>query len=112
MGNQIDMSALAIRHAGTVALGNARMNARGDVLGNGGIVLRTQEQVDAEWKRARERHDASINVSQDIKTPLPDSIVDANGKKITNDQDFDPTEADKTPIVSPPARRRKIVDAD
>lgn len=110
MGNQIDMSALAIKHSSTVALGNARMNARGDVLGNGGVVLRTQEQIEAEWKKIKDRHDASIGIGQDIKSSFPDS--QPIGKKITEDQDFDPSEADNTPIVAPPVRRRKIVDAD
>jgi hypothetical protein len=45
-GEKIDIAALAARHAATPALGNARMNARGDILGENGIVLKTQEQIE------------------------------------------------------------------
>lgn len=108
LGHPIDMSALASRHANTVALGNAKMNARGDILGNNGVVLRTQEQIEEEWRREQERRDASSRAadmpSQDIKAPLPQMA----GKKLTDDQDFDPS----APPSSGQQRRRKMVDTD
>lgn len=111
LGAQIDMSALSAKNSQTVALGNAKMNARGDIIGKGGIVLKTQEQVEAEWKRLQEQHDASIGISPDIKRPLPNMA----GKKLTNDQDFDPEKAiDVNDLDIKPVnpRRRKIVDSD
>lgn len=116
LGEQIDMSALAIRHSNTVALGNARMNARGDVLGDNGTVLRTQEQIEAEWKRIRESREASTGtpISPDIKAALPDATPK---KVLTEDQEFDPVVNERAPPevpsqtqVSP--RRRRMVDSD
>lgn len=115
LGQQIDMAALAVRHSETVALGNARMNAKGDIVNSQGIVLRTQEQIEEEWKRNKERHDASLGISQNLKDPLP--VAHAK-KKLDDDQDFDPSTIDEsisqesTPQPTQPARRRKIVDAD
>jgi len=109
LGHPIDMSALAARHSNTVALGNARMNARGDILGNNGVVLRTQEQIEEEWRREQERREASSRAadmpSQDIKAPLPQMA----GKKLTDDQDFDPGAAAQPAAA---ARRRRMVDTD
>lgn len=118
-GEQIDMNALAMKHSTTPALGNAKMNARGDVLGDGGIVLKTQEQIEAEWKRNKEKKAASVGISPDIRQPLPNSVIPP-GKNLTDDQDFEPTLQTKGDQVknlvqqsqSTGAKRRKIVDTD
>jgi len=136
LGEQIDMASLAVRHSQTVALGNAKMNARGDILGEGGVVLRTQEQIDAEWRKAREAQQSSSAVAANIKDPFQASMM--RNKKLTDDQDFDPMVADTSlqqslPVEDEPPtatngelikglvekqtsatapRRRKIVDTD
>ena len=119
-GEPINMSALAAKHADQPALGNAQMNARGDILGKGGVVLKTQEQIEAEWAAEKARQQLTAGQSADIKAPLnvivaglpqPTKMVEAD------DADFDPNTAviptDTTPKpTTPPASRRKIVDAD
>jgi len=44
-GKEIDMEKLALRHETTPAVGNAKLNARGDELGPGGKIVRTREQL-------------------------------------------------------------------
>ena len=44
-GKQIDMDALAARNETMPAVGNVRMNARGDELGPGGVVVRKREDI-------------------------------------------------------------------
>lgn len=53
-GRTIDWERLRAANETTVAAGNARMNARGDILGDGGRILRTREQLDAETARAEQ----------------------------------------------------------
>ena len=48
-GKQIDMEKLSLRNEKTPAVGNARVNARGDELGPGGKIIRTREQVLADY---------------------------------------------------------------
>ncbi len=122
LGEQIDMSAIATRHSNTVALGNARMNARGDIVGNGGVVLRTQEQIEAEWRKRAEQRQLGAGISPDIKAPLPGAARAA--PSVVEDPEFDPEplvtndmgQKPVAPMVPPtiptPPRRRKIVDAD
>lgn len=125
LGEQIDMNALAMRHASTIALGNARMNARGDVLDDNFVVLRTQEQIEEDYRRAKERERASLGLSRDIKAPLPQDDVTApraatQEKQLDADTGFEPesgtfmpTDAvDVTQLPRPTQRRRKIVDTD
>ncbi len=44
-GKTVDMDLLRQRNELTPAVGNARVNARGDELGPGGKIVRTREQV-------------------------------------------------------------------
>lgn len=48
-GKEIDMEALANRNETMPAVGNARMNARGDELGPGGEIIRTREDSMMEY---------------------------------------------------------------
>ena len=44
-GKEIDMEKLSLRNEKTPAVGNMRVNARGDEIGEGGKVVRTRAQV-------------------------------------------------------------------
>lgn len=44
-GKEIDMNKLINQNEMTVAIGNARVNARGDELGPGGRIIRKREEV-------------------------------------------------------------------
>ncbi len=61
-GQQIDMSALAAMNEHSVAVtgGGARMNARGDLLSNGGRVVKTREEL------AREYHQSNPNAVKNV----------------------------------------------
>jgi hypothetical protein len=44
-GKEIDMEKLNLKNETLPAVGNAKVNARGDELGPGGKIIRTREQV-------------------------------------------------------------------
>lgn len=44
-GTIIDMDLLKFQNQNNVALGNARMNARGDKIGSGGTIIKTREEL-------------------------------------------------------------------
>lgn len=44
-GKPIDMDKLSLRNELTPAVGNMKVNARGDELGPGGQIVRTREQI-------------------------------------------------------------------
>jgi len=48
MGEGVDMDILRLSNENTIAIGNARTNARGDLLGSGGKVIKTRSQIMAE----------------------------------------------------------------
>jgi hypothetical protein len=44
-GKEVDMEKLTLANENTPAVGNLKVNARGDELGYGGKIVRTREQV-------------------------------------------------------------------
>lgn len=53
-GQMIDMDLLRQRNELTPAVGNARVNARGDELGPGGRIVRKREDILADFYKAAE----------------------------------------------------------
>lgn len=50
-GDAVDMDALRLKNESTIAIGNAKTNARGDQLGHGGKVIKTRAQIMQEYHR-------------------------------------------------------------
>ena len=48
-GKEIDLDQLRIKNESTLAVGNVRMNARGDELGPNGKIIRKREESSTEY---------------------------------------------------------------
>lgn len=48
-GKEVDMAKLALQNETTVAVGNVRVNARGDELGPGGKIIKKREDILKEY---------------------------------------------------------------
>jgi hypothetical protein len=53
-GKEIDMGKLINQNEMTIAVGNMRVNARGDKLGPGGKIVKTREELLAEKQQAND----------------------------------------------------------
>ena len=108
-GKPIDMDRLRNMNGDKPAVGNASINARGDILGQGGVVLKTQEQIEAEWAAARARMQPK---PMDLKTPdkveaaLARVAPQAKPNIVTDEGVFD---AAAHAAANP---RRKVIDKD
>ena len=113
-GEAVDMERLRNINGDRPAVGNAQVNARGDRLGPGGVVLKTQEQIEAEWAAARAKNAPK---PMDIKTPskIEDALArlapKAKPTVAAEDANFDP-EPVATQPVAPAVPRRRVVDTD
>jgi hypothetical protein len=56
-GKEIDMEKLALRNEMIPAVGNMKVNARGDEIGPGGKIVRTREQVLADFYAEKQTKD-------------------------------------------------------
>jgi hypothetical protein len=54
-GKEVDMDKLMLKNEMMPAVGNVRMNARGDELGPGGKVIKTREEIMAEKYKNQNR---------------------------------------------------------
>jgi len=77
-GKQVDMDLLRQKNELTPAVGNARVNARGDELGPGGKIIKKREDVLSEYYRD---HPATVEDEAPVKKP----VLDEAGKDVTDD---------------------------
>lgn len=113
-GRPIDMHQMRIQNGRKPALGNASKNARGDLIDKKtNIVLKTQEQITAEWaaaKRQRELQIKPANIKSD--TLMADLGVKASApiKKVSAaDQHFD---AETMSAETTKPSRRRMTESD
>lgn len=68
MGKNVDMELLAQKNELTPAIGNAKVNARGDELGPGGRIVRKREEIMAEYY---DTNPHAVKDEQYIRKPKP-----------------------------------------
>jgi hypothetical protein len=67
-GKQVDMHKLVMQNEMTVAVGNVKVNARGDELGPGGQIIRKREDVLRESNNTPDQ----INVRKNVEDMDPE----------------------------------------
>jgi hypothetical protein len=106
-GEIVDFNKLRLRNAEKIALGNANMNAKGDIVGKNGIVIKTQEQIDADWQyRMDEQRQATVDIknSEAVKTAA------GSESKKTVEKNLDSSDMNFEPQVQ--NSRRKMIESD
>lgn len=81
-GKTVDMDMLRQRNELTPAVGNARVNARGDELGPGGKIVRKREEVLRDYYEASQAH-IQDEVIPRAAAPAPVETAKAPAKKVT-----------------------------
>jgi hypothetical protein len=79
-GKVIDMELLRKKNELTPAIGNARVNARGDELGPGGKIVRKREEIIKEYY---EKNPNAVIVDTGIKKPAADTVQEPNVETAT-----------------------------
>lgn len=80
-GKVVDMDLLRKRHELTPAVGNARMNARGDEIGPGGKIIKKREQIMNEYYKTRAVTDEQTPRKETKVQPVAEEVVET--KKVT-----------------------------
>ena len=60
-GKYLDINALKIQQERTIAVGNARQNARGDLLGSGGNIVKTRDEIMKEYYQQQKGNQLTDN---------------------------------------------------
>ena len=75
-GKEINMQALKFNNQYATAVGNVRKNARGDLLGKNGKIIKTREQINQEYNTKVKNAAVNVSISKDAKK----TISEANAK--------------------------------
>jgi hypothetical protein len=102
-GRQIDLGALREAHGATIALGNTKMNARGDLLGRGGAIVKHKEDVVRDYY---ENNPKAVTVSSVSLKDIADEVM-----TMTPAEAVAAIEA-QAKRQAAPAPKRKIKDED
>ena len=83
-GKEVDMEKLVRQHELMPAVGNVRVNARGDELGPGGKIIRKREDVIAEYyeDNPKAKKSAALTIEVVKDTPLVEDLIMPN-KRLT-----------------------------
>lgn len=76
-GKIVDMGEIMERHAETVAVGNANMNARGDILDNHGTIKETREEQNKKYEAMvayNQQNNKGVKQVSLSKPVMPDNV--------------------------------------
>jgi hypothetical protein len=88
-GKVIDVGALMAQNETSVAVGNANMNARGDILGAGGQVIKRKEEVAQEYHKRNPNAVKSVSLKElqaDVFLTPADAVARAQQAKKDHDE--------------------------
>jgi hypothetical protein len=69
-GKEVDMISLAKKYEKNMALGNAHMNGKGDILGRNGKIVKTREEQLKEYYEGNRQHEMTINLKKDASEEI------------------------------------------
>jgi hypothetical protein len=69
MGKRVDLDSILLKNEEVIAVGNMKVNARGDLLGPGGKVIKTRDQVMKEYYALNTP--VAVDTSHNIPVPAP-----------------------------------------
>jgi hypothetical protein len=95
-GTIVDMDALRLKHATDPAIGNANMNANGDILGKGGRITIRREQITQAYYQNNPQgvKNASLKQPSPETFETPQQAVERLTKKINKPVQADPQPTD------------------
>lgn len=96
-GRQLDMETIRLQNELVPALGNMRVNARGDQLGPGGKIVKTREMIMDEYYTA--------NTSSGVDNIPQQTAIPTRSNPTRRKSDPLPTSSKKTPEFTPDAAR-------
>ena len=85
-GKEIDLDKLRMRNEMTIAVGNARVNARGDELGPGGKIIKKREEIVAEYYEANPKATPRKGAGVGVETTVVETPVVTKSKKTQSEE--------------------------
>jgi hypothetical protein len=103
MGKQIDVDSILLTNEHVIAVGNMKTNGRGDLLGPGGKVAKTRDQL------MKEYYSLNTPIASDVNDQIPNATTVAKTTSSSSQQHpakqstTSPSQAGTAPLVFSPA---------
>lgn len=112
-GKVIDVGALMAQNETAIAVGNANLNARGDLLGAGGKVVKKKEQIAKEYHTRNPNSVKSVSL-KDVQADVFMSPMQAveEGRRIKQEIDAQNIAIAKAAEAETVKGRKTIIDSD
>lgn len=108
-GKMVDVDALRLRNEETIAVGNMKVNARGDELGPGGVVVKTRNEVMDEYYSSNavytKETSGNSNKNNRSQPATDDDFSDLDPTILEQDQEM------PAPAAPQPKLRGNLADA-
>lgn len=112
-GEMVDFTKYLAENEDAVAIGNARMNARGDLLGPGGTVMKKREDIAAEYHRANPNAVRKVSIkdlsSEVFQTPA-ETVKQLTEQRKAANEAAAAAAAKAEPAATADAKKRKLSD--
>ncbi|MFA5490044.1 MAG: hypothetical protein WC284_12625 [Candidimonas sp.] len=87
-GRIVNMDELRKKHANTPAIGNANMNARGDIIGKGGKIIKTRKEIVDEYYSSNPNSVNRVAIDR-LKLSTPYATPNNNAMATSSNQTAD-----------------------
>jgi len=102
-GKYLDINGLKIKQERTIAVGNSNKNARGDLLGPGGEVIKSRDQISNEFYQSMRKEPLRDSPMMTDEQALRAAEADVFVKQVTNGFDQIEQSLSEEPEVIEPA---------
>lgn len=100
-GKEVDMQRVALENQKTIAIGNVKYNARGDLLGKGGKIEKTREEMIKEYYEASPTVESKVSLvspntpTVDVTKPKNEAVPVASKKPSKREKQTEPESVSK-----------------
>ncbi len=108
-GKEVNMLKLFKKNETKIALGNSHMNARGDIIGRGGVVLKSREDQIKEYEESVKQQEGQVSMKKpeemtDLEKTLkkyvkPEKVIPTKKKKVVEEPKEEPKKEEKQPEI-------------
>ena len=111
-GKRVSMDSLRLANEDTIAVGNMKVNARGDQLGPGGVPIKNRQQSVNEYYNLHTPVVSGATRPPQARTPVPNPVPSDTVPAPELPRSLDPTIEEQDEIeISQPEMRGKLADA-
>ena len=110
-GVELDMEALRLKNENAVAMGNMKINARGDILGKGGEVVATAKERVAPYYKDNPKAEKRVSLKQPLTADEKELLDEP--EKVVKEARVEKPKAAKAPVkqeVELPSKDIQITD--